>query len=59
VIAFGFNDIDGMMYPTDQVTLFDTTNNRIYNQSISGSPPEARVAASSALGSILIANYKM
>jgi hypothetical protein len=52
VIAFGYNGINNETYPTNQVTLYDTTTNRIYNQSVSGSPPEARILASSALGRI-------
>lgn len=50
VVAFGYDNTNDIMYPTNQVTLYDTTRDIIYTQNISGTPPQARVSAKSVLG---------
>ncbi|KAI8642822.1 hypothetical protein BD408DRAFT_415990 [Parasitella parasitica] len=51
VIAFGMNNVlDGALFNTTQVTLFDTRKNEIYTQPVSGVPPEPRFGLGNALG---------
>lgn len=41
---------DRTLLSTSQVTLFDTRNNQVYKQTVSGEPPPPRYALGSALG---------
>lgn len=50
VIAFGLNVFTGEHYPTNQVIIFDTVSNTMYNQSVSGVAPPIKAYASSSLG---------
>ena len=51
VLAFGMVSVeDRTLLNTSQVTLFDTRNNQVYKQTVSGVSPPPRHALGSALG---------
>lgn len=57
MLAFGTAFLGGEADDTNKVYIFDTTTNKITQQSVSGTAPQPRILATGTLGKLLLSDY--